>query len=335
MNWAIVGTNWLCEIYRDAISLAGDRVTAVVSRDPDRARAFAGTAGRGYGSLAEMRRDTEIDAVYLCLPNTLHAAAAIQCLHAGKHVLCEKPLTVSPDLAREMFRAADGSGRVLAEAVMSAYSPAMPRLRRELQSGRVLTARLDYCQRSSKIDRFRAGERITSLSRDLGGGALLDMGVYPVHFAANLFGRPEAVTAAAQWEGGVDVTDSLLLRYRDFDAAVTTSKACQSRIGSEILLDDSTLVFENVSVVIVAKKLAKNGSAEEIDCGPSEVPKAGEASGAARGLVQSRVIRAFDAWMRGEDLQGLAHLRGTSLICQDILHEALRQTGYLHPDGTV
>lgn len=335
MNYAIVGTNWLCELFRDAIALAGDRVAAVVSRDPARARDFAGPSGSGYGSLSEMLRDPGIDAVYLCLPNTLHAAAAVECLRAGKHVLCEKPLTVSPELAREMFRTADECGRVLAEAVMSAYSPAMPRLRRELEDGRVFAARLDYCQRSSKVDRFRAGERITSLSRDLGGGALLDMGVYPIHFAANLFGRPESVSAAARWEGGVDVTDVLTLRYRDFDVAVTTSKACQSRIGSEILLDDATLAFENVSVVIGAKKIAKGGYAEEIDCGPSEVPKAGQATGAVRGLVQSRVIRAFDAWIRGEDPGGLAHLRETSLICQDILHEALRQIGYLHPDGTV
>ena len=207
MNYAVIGTNWLCENYRSAIQEAGDTFYAVLSRDMERAKTFAQGEAVPYDSMNALLADDKVDAVYLCLPNSMHHEAAIRALQAGKHVLCEKPFALTLQQSREMFAEADKAGKVLAEGVMSFYSPAMEEIRRFVKQDSVVSARLDYSQRSSKLDKVRAGAMVSSFNRKLGGGVLYDLGIYPIHFAVNLFGAPESVTAKARWMGDVDVTD--------------------------------------------------------------------------------------------------------------------------------
>lgn len=103
----------------------------------------------------------------------------------------------------EILHTARTEGRIFAEAVMNFYSPVTDRLRAELAQDSVVSARLDYSQRSSKLDRLRAGERITSFDRALYGGVLTDLGCYVLHFAVNLFGAPKSWTpppsSSARW----------------------------------------------------------------------------------------------------------------------------------------
>jgi len=270
--------------------------------------------------------DGNVDAVYLCLPNSMHHEAAIRALQAGKHVLCEKPFALTAQQSEEMFREADKAGKVLAEGVMSFYSPAMTELRSLVKDDAVVSARLDYSQRSSRLDKVRAGGMVSSFDRRLGGGVLYDLGIYPIHFAVNLFGAPESVTARARWLGDVDVTDVIVLGYRDFDVTVTVSKAGQSAIGSEILMDQGTLALDNVSVVLGARYITKAG-VREIACGGGGVPLPGT-NPSTESAVQTRVIRRFTTWMRGGDREGLLQLRENSLIVQDILEKSRAQIGY-------
>lgn len=326
MNYAVIGTNWLCENYRTAIREAGDRFYAVLSRDLQRARAFAQDEAVPYDSMDALLADEQVDAVYLCLPNSMHHEAAIRALRAGKHVLCEKPFALTLAQSEEMFREADRAGKVLAEGVMSFYSPAMETLRALVNDDTVVSGRLDYSQRSSKLDRVRAGGMVSSFDRRLGGGVLYDLGIYPLHFAVNLFGAPGSVTAKARWLGDVDVTDVLVLGYRDFDITVTVSKAGQSAAGSEILLDRGTLALENISVVLGARYVTKTGT-RQIPCGGGGVPLPGT-NPSSESAVQTRVIRRFTGWMRGEDREGLLQLRENSLAVQRILETARAQIGY-------
>ena len=326
MNYAIIGTNWLCENYRTAIREAGDTFYAVLSRDLARAEAFAQGEAKAYDSMDALLADGDVDAVYLCLPNSMHYEATLRALRAGKHVLCEKPFALTLSQSEEMFREADKAGKVLAEGVMSFYSPAMDELRGLVRSDAVVSARLDYSQRSSKLDKVRAGGMVSSFDRRLGGGVLYDLGIYPIHFAVNLFGAPESVMAKARWMGDVDVTDVIVLGYRDFDVTVTVSKAGQSAIGSEILMDKGTLALDNVSVVLGARYVTKTGT-REISCGGGGVPLPGT-NPSTESAVQTRVIRRFTRWMQGEDREGLLQLRENSLIVQDILEKSRAQIGY-------
>lgn len=327
MKYAVVGTNWLCENYRAALALTGNEFAACVSRDAERAAAFSMGTARACTKLEEVLADDAIDAVYLCVPNALHADAAEACLKAGKHVLCEKPLTLTPEECSRLQTLADRKGLRLAEAVMNHYSPAMAPLRRALKDASPVSARLNYSQRSSKLDRIRAGGTASSFDRSLGGGALYDLGVYPLHFSANLFGAPREVLAAARWEGDVDVSDTLILRYEGFDAAVTVSKACQDFLGSEILCDGGSWCFDNVSVVLGARWVTKS-AVTPLDCGEVGIPLAAR-KGASDGVqLAARVLRGFDSFVRGTDDESYLALRRESAIVQEIMAEARRQIGY-------
>lgn len=326
LRYAIVGTNWLSHIYYHAIEAAGDRVAAVCSRSRERAAELGQGKALVYTELDEMLKNPDIDVVYLCIPNVLHADAALRCLRAGKHVLCEKPATVSAAEMEEILHTARTEGRIFAEAVMNFYSPVTDRLRAELAQDSVVSARLDYSQRSSKLDKLRAGAHITSFDRALYGGVLTDLGCYVLHFAVNLFGAPKKLDASAVFLGEVDGTDVLTLHYDGFDVSVTVSKCAHSMIGSEIQCDRATYTLKNLSVVLGVEKHTMN-TCEEYDCGIS-CPGWPIANPAMLPGVQERVVRRFDRWVRGEDLAAQQRLLQQSLTVQRLIEEAHRQIGY-------
>lgn len=325
LRYAIVGTNWLSHIYYHAIEAAGDRVAAVCSRSRERAAELGQGKALVYTELDEMLKNPDIDVVYLCIPNVLHADAALRCLRAGKHVLCEKPATISAAEMEEILHTARTEGRIFAEAVMNFYSPVTDRLRAELAQDPVVSARLDYSQRSSKLDKLRAGAHITSFDRKLYGGVLTDLGCYVLHFAVNLFGAPKKLDASAVFLGEVDGTDVLTLHYDGFDVSVTVSKCAHSMIGSEIQCDRATYTLKNLSVVLGVEKHTMD-TCEEYECGIA-CPGWPIANPAMLPGVQERVVRRFDRWVRGEDLAAQQRLL-QSLTVQRLIEEAHRQMGY-------
>ena len=326
LRYAIVGTNWLSHIYYHAIEAAGDRVLAVCSRSRERAAELGQGKALVYTELDEMLKNPDIDVVYLCIPNVLHAGVALRCLRAGKHVLCEKPATVSAAEMDEILHTARTEGRIFAEAVMNFYSPVTDRLRAELAQNPAVAARLDYSQRSSKLDRLRAGEHITSFDRKLYGGVLTDLGCYVLHFAVNLFGEPKGLDASAVFIGEVDGTDVLTLHYDGFDVGVTVSKCAHSMIGSEIQCDRATYTLKNLSVVLGVEKHTMD-TCEEYDCGIA-CPGWPIANPAMLPGVQERVVRRFDRWVHGEDLAAQERLLQESLTVQKLIGQTHRQMGY-------
>jgi predicted dehydrogenase len=209
---------------------------------------------------------------------------------------------------------------------MNFYSPAMAALRKGLMSESVVSARLDYSQRSSKLDRIRSGGMATSFDRKLCGGVLYDLGVYPLHFAVNLFGEPQRVSAIARWLGDVDVSDMLILTYEAFDVVITVSKAGQGYIGSEIVCDRATYTMQNVSVVLGVEKRNESGVVS-IDCGIERSDAPVQNPSFLSG-VQTRLIKTFTRWAQGEDSAGYLALRQESMTVQRIMDEARRQIGY-------
>lgn len=326
LRYAIMGTNWLSHIYIEAIRAAGDEVIAVCSRSLERAKELGKNRTLVYNDLDEMLKNPDIDVVYLCIPNVLHADAAIRCLKAGKHVLCEKPATISSGEMEEIIRTAKAHNRIFAEAVMNFYSPVVDQLREELKENPVVSARLDYSQRSSKLEKVRAGEHITSFDRKLYGGVLTDLGCYVLHFAVNLFGAPKSLSASAVFIGEVDGTDTITLHYEGFDVLVTVSKCAHSMIGSEIQCDRATYTLKNLSVVLGVEKHTMD-SCREYDCG-IVCEKWPIANPAVLPGVQERVVRVFDRWVAGENLAENQRLLQASLTVQKLIEEAHRQMGY-------
>jgi xylose dehydrogenase (NAD/NADP) len=205
--------------------LAGSQsvaAAAVASRDPVRGRAFADALGIGrvHDSYQALLDDPEIDAVYVPLPNGLHAEWSIKAARAGKHVLCEKPLAISAQQAREMFAAAEANGVYLVEGYPYRAQPQTQTLRTMLAEG--VIGKVQYIQGSfgfvmSNPDDFRH-------EPGQGGGALMDVGLYPVSLIRIIAGaQPIRVQAAARWASGVDMTLTAML---EFDSGLLATIAC-------------------------------------------------------------------------------------------------------------
>ena len=187
-------------------------VSAVASRDETKARGFARefAIARHFGSYQALLADRDIDAVYIPLPNSLHAEWSIAAARAGKHVLCEKPLAATAAEARAMFDAARQHGVRLVEAYPYRAQPQTHKLREMLEAGVIGDLRLIQAAFGFSLG---GGENIR-LNPQLAGGALMDVGAYPVslvRMAAKA--RPIRTQAAAVWAGGVDRTLAATLEF--------------------------------------------------------------------------------------------------------------------------
>jgi len=198
------------------------RVVAIASRDNDRARTAAGALGipRAYGTYEELLADPEVEAVYNPLPNHLHVPWSARAAAAGKHVLCEKPIALSAAEARELIAARDRTGVLIGEAFMVRTHPQWEAVRELVAAGRVGELRLvvghfSYYRRDPNDIRSRV---------EWGGGALLDIGCYPVTLSRWLFGaEPEAVACQLERDPqlGVDRLASGMLRFAAGQASFT------------------------------------------------------------------------------------------------------------------
>jgi len=186
-------------------------VVAVASRDRGRGEEFARAHGIARTcTYDELIADRGIDAIYNPLPNSMHAAWSIAAARAGKHVLCEKPLALGEAEAQSMFEAADANRVVLVEAFPYMFQPQTLEIERLIASGGIGEVQMMFATFGFTI----AEVGNIRLDPQLGGGALLDAGCYPVSFVRQIFGcRPVRVTATARWVDGVDQTLAATLEY--------------------------------------------------------------------------------------------------------------------------
>jgi predicted dehydrogenase len=246
VRWGIVST---ADINRKVIPGAKEspkvELVAVASRTPERADEYAKEWGieRAYGSYEELLEDREIEAVYISLPNTMHVEWSIRALEAGKHVLCEKPLSRHPDDVAAAFDAADRTGRLLTEAFMYRHNPQTKRLKELVADGAVGELRLIRSTFSYGL----FDESNIRLRTEVEGGALMDVGCYNVSGSRLLGGEPERVLGEA-WYGptGTDWVFTATMRFPNdvlalFDCGTALSNRDElEAIGSEgsLFLDD-------------------------------------------------------------------------------------------------
>lgn len=225
LRWGVLGPGGIAGAFVRGVADAPDcSVTAVASRDTGRARAFAAEHGvpHWYGSYRQMLSDPDVDAVYIALPNSLHAQWSIAAARAGRHVLCEKPLAVDRAAAEVMADVARRHGVLLAEGFMYRFHPRTRRLVELLRNGAVGPVRLVRSSFGIAVTDTRASR----LDPELGGGALRDVGCYCVNLARLAVGAaPSSVTAVARWTSGVDQTLAGTLDYGGALAQVSCSLA--------------------------------------------------------------------------------------------------------------
>jgi D-xylose 1-dehydrogenase (NADP+, D-xylono-1,5-lactone-forming) len=222
-------------------------VVAVASRDQARAEAYARehSIERAYGSYGELLADPEVDAVYISLPNSLHVEWSIRALEAGKHVLCEKPLTRRPEDAERAFDVAERAGRVLMEAFMYRHHPQTKRIKQLVDEGAIGELRAMRAAFSFDLLASRdAGD--VRLNAELDGGSLMDVGCYCVSGARLLAGEPERVSGeAAPAPSGVDMSFYGTLRSPgDIVAQFHSSLALPFKQELEVLGTEGSLLVE-------------------------------------------------------------------------------------------
>jgi predicted dehydrogenase len=222
-GWAIVGTGGISRTTAGDLHLTENlELVAVASRTIDNAAAFAAEfeVPRAYGDYDSLFDDGDVDVVYIGTPIATHAELAGRALLAGKHVLVEKAFTTTADEARDLAALAAEQDRFLMEAMWMRFNPAFRRMLDEVADGAI-----------GDVRTVQAGFGIPfpptwNIWRpELGGGALLDMGVYPLTLAHLLLGRPDSLQATGEMRGdGLDVTASVFLRYGDgkFAQALTS-----------------------------------------------------------------------------------------------------------------
>ncbi len=240
-------------------------LVAIGSRDRERAEAQARELGieRALGSYEEVLEDGDVEAVYIPLPNAMHVDWSVRALEAGKHVLCEKPLSRHPEEVERAFGAAESAGRVLAEAFMWRHHPQAKRLTELLP--RVGGLRLVRASFS-----FPLGDPgDVRLSRELEGGALMDVGCYCVSGSRLVAGEPVEVSAFEVEGGdGVDARLTAMLRFEgDVLGVLDCALDCAARHELEVVGFEGTLVLRDPwhSLEPVIELTGADGSVERIE----------------------------------------------------------------------
>ncbi|WP_433449914.1 Gfo/Idh/MocA family protein [Streptomyces sp. CA-142005] len=214
VRWGILATGGIAAAFAaDLVDLPDAEIAAVASRRRESAQAFAERFGaeRAYGDWESLAADPDIDVVYVATPHSAHRAAAGLCLEAGRNVLCEKPFTLNLRETEELVALAREHDRFLMEAMWMYCNPLVRRLKALVDDGAigdVRTVQADF----GLAGPFPPAHRLRDPA--LGGGALLDLGVYPVSFAQLLLGEPDAVAGSALLSPeGVDLQTGAVLSW--------------------------------------------------------------------------------------------------------------------------
>ena len=265
VRFGIIGTNfitdWILEAAREELRF---EATAVCSRSRETGQAFALKHGIPYlfTSPEEMAASSLIDAVYIAVPNSLHAALSILFMQQGKHVLCEKPLASNAKEAREMIRVARQNGVTLMEAMKSTLTPNFRQLRRHLAEAGCLRR---YCQYSSRYDKLKAGIVLNAFNPELSNGAMMDLGVYTVYPLVVLFGRPKRISATGlKLSTGVDGQGAVNFEYENLNATVLYSKIADSFLPAEIQGEKGTFILDRIQTIREVKFIPKGGQIQDL-----------------------------------------------------------------------
>ncbi|MFT4307717.1 MAG: Gfo/Idh/MocA family oxidoreductase [Microbacterium sp.] len=229
LRWGVLATGGIAHAFAADLRTAGLDVRAVGSRRADAAEAFAREFGipHAHGSYAGLVADEEVDIVYVATPHAQHAENALAAIAAGKHVLVEKAFALDAAQARQVADAAAAAGVLVMEAMWTRYLPHMVRLRELVAAGALGEIRAVAADHTQRLP-ADPGHRLNALA--LGGGALLDLGVYPISFAWDVLGAPATIlTRGRIGETGADTEVGTVMTHGG--GAISTSLSSSRATG--------------------------------------------------------------------------------------------------------
>lgn len=248
----LVGTGKISRQFAAAVrATPGVLPRLVYSREDATGRHFAKECGVAdhTASWEGFLADPRVDAVYIATPNVAHYRQALDALKAGKHVLCEKPLTT--DAARFEILASEAASRglVLMEGMRILHDPVFPLIKKTMpRLGKIKRAEFVYCQYSSRYDSFKEGTILNAFDPLLSNAAVMDIGVYPTALDAALFGGAEVVCASSTFlSNGFEAAGKAVLDHDGFQSALTWSKIADSTAPTVISGENGTLMIDRLS----------------------------------------------------------------------------------------
>ena len=246
-NWGIIAPGRIASTFADALSAVDSaELYAVASRDEQRARDFAVKHGaqKYYGSYAALAEDKNVDVIYIASPMAQHYEQAKMCLSAGKNVLCEKTITLNGRQLAELMDLARANNVFFMEAMWMKFLPAFRKAKEWVQSDRIGSVRAVKAE-FSNLCPFNSEDRLFKSS--LGGGCLLDLGVYPITFACEFLGYSprEIISDMYIGKSGVDFDLSLVLRYENGYADICAGFDMENENAAFVIGEKGRIRFGN------------------------------------------------------------------------------------------
>jgi predicted dehydrogenase len=258
IRWGILGTGGIAHSFATDLVATGLTVTAVGSRSQASADRFAEEYGipTAHASYEALAADPDVDVIYVATPHPYHAENALLAIAGGKHVLVEKPFTLNAAEAVRVMDAAVAAGVVVMEAMWTRFLPHMVRIREIIAAGTLGDVRAILADHDQKLP-SDPKHRINN--PDLGGGSLLDLGIYPVSFAVDILGVPERIIShATMTETGVDRQTALIFEHEGSRQALlhcaldTAGPVTASVIGTEARIDIDRIWYAPTSFTVTS-----------------------------------------------------------------------------------
>ncbi|WCE32231.1 Gfo/Idh/MocA family protein [Vibrio sp. SCSIO 43137] len=323
INLAVIGTNWITERFVEAAIETGRfQLSAVYSRAIDSAEAFCtplqAVGCHYYDNLDELAADTNVDAVYIASPNSLHCQQACLMMEHKKHVICEKPVASNFEQAQQMYATAEENNVVLFEAFKTEFLPNFEELKRNLPNvGKLNSVYLSYCQYSSRYQKYLNGENPNTFNPAFSNGSIMDIGYYCVAAAVSLFGKPEQIQASAKLlSSGVDGHGLALLSYPNFIVTVQHSKVSDGYVPSEIQGEEGVILLDHFSECSGFTLQKRGGQRQEFNLPQAENTMSYEADVFADQIEQGYTC---------------SHCKQRSLEVAEVIAEIRKQTGVVFP----
>ncbi|WP_373895023.1 Gfo/Idh/MocA family protein [Virgibacillus sp. CBA3643] len=253
MKFSTIGTSWITKSFIAAANQSGKaNLTSVYSRSEETAKEFAekNEAKNWYTNLDAMLEE-DTDFVYIASPNSMHFEHIVKCMEYKKHIFCEKPLVYTRQQLDEMKGQAKKHDVFIFEGYRHLFSPNYKTLKNTLPKvGQVRSVLLQFIQYSSRYDTYKGGSVPNVFSKEFAGGALMDLGVYPLSMAIDLFGEPEDIDYfPVLLSNGIDGSGTLIVTYADFNVTIMCSKIAQGTVPSEIHGENGTLTMDHLAPI--------------------------------------------------------------------------------------
>lgn len=327
MKLGIIGAG---QIVSDFLTIAhhlkGMELTAIAGRESSKQRMLDFQNTYGIESIYvdnDAMIQSDVDTVYIALPNSLHFEYAKKVLEANKNVIVEKPMTTTVEEANLLNRMARERQVFIFEAITNQYLPNYHKIRTLLPSlGEIKIVQCNYSQYSSRYDKFKAGEVLPAFDPKHAGGALMDLNVYNIHYVVGLFGKPEDVAYYGNIERGIDTSGILMLDYGSFKCVCIGAKDCKAPITINIQGDCGCIHQRTPANVCKAFEFLDND---------------GNTTLFNENTYEHRMVDEFLAFIEmieNKDFDTCYRMLDHSLTVSEILTKARRGSGVLFPQDS-